>query len=192
MCQALSTTFGKRSESSGHRACLIQQRWENDNLTTLCNDNCTAQIDDWNFNVAYTCYDQTLSVGGKLVPADTVPGRYLDGINLACLMSSGYDEEYDGYPWCLTQSFNWTGSDVVRPDCTATPSDPQCQDPTDIDPGNQRLANLYTDDVLCSSWYVRCHFSRRSVLFDLFPAFSSSFRLASAHHICPTRTIQIS
>lgn len=127
---------------------LTFDRWENDNITALCNDKCIAQVDGWNFNVAYYCYGQTLSVGGKLVPADTVSGRYLDGINTACL--SDLDKE----GWCLTQSLDWTGSDIVRPDCSTSPSDPQCQNPTDFDASNQRLASLYPDDVLCSSWYV--------------------------------------
>jgi hypothetical protein len=125
--------------------CSDDTKWEDDNVTAICNSNCSAQIDDWNFNVAYYCYDQTLTVGGKLVPADTVPGRYLDGIKLACLSS---------YDWCLTESLGWQGSDIVRPDCSVTPSDPQCQDPSNVDSDNQRLANLYDDEVLCSSWLV--------------------------------------
>lgn len=130
-----------------HRMITLD-RWEDDNVTALCTDNCTAQVADWDFNVAYDCYGQTLSVGGRLVPADTISGRYLDGVNMACL------SDLDQLGWCLTQSLNWTGSDIVRPDCATTPSDPQCQNPAAVDPGNQRLANLYSDDVLCSSWYV--------------------------------------
>lgn len=127
--------------------------WTADNVTALCaSSNCSSQIVDWEFAAAYDCYGQTLNVGGKLVPADTVPGRYLDGINLACLID--YDESPESYGWCLTQSLNWTGSDIVRPDCSVTPSDPQCQNPSNVDAGNQRLANLYSDDILCSSWYV--------------------------------------
>lgn len=128
------------------RILLTSARWEDDNVTTICNGNCSAQINDWNFNVAYDCYGQTLNVGGKLVPADAVSGRYLDGINTACLASLDEDA------WCLTESLNWQGSDIIRPDCSVTPSDPQCQDPTNVDSGNQRLANLYSNDVLCSSW----------------------------------------
>ena len=50
--------------------------------------------------------------------------------------------------WCLIESQNWVGSDVVRPDCTAHPSDPSCSDPTNVSPDNQRIANLYGDDVV--------------------------------------------
>ncbi|RMZ84792.1 hypothetical protein DV737_g978, partial [Chaetothyriales sp. CBS 132003] len=123
--------------------------WEADNVTALCTSSCSAQIDDWNFNVEYYCYGQTLNIGGKLVPADAVSGRYLDNINIACLSS------LDELGWCLTESLNWQGSDIVRPDCSLTPSDPQCQNATNVDADNQRLANLYGNDILCSSCFVQ-------------------------------------
>lgn len=50
--------------------------------------------------------------------------------------------------WCLLESQDWVGSDVVRPDCAANPSDPSCADPTDVSPENERIANLYGDDVV--------------------------------------------
>ncbi|KAL8634348.1 MAG: hypothetical protein Q9228_008059 [Teloschistes exilis] len=49
--------------------------------------------------------------------------------------------------WCLLESQDWVGSDIVRPDCTANPSDPSCADPTNVSPENERIANLYGDDV---------------------------------------------
>ena len=128
--------------------------WEDDNVTALCSGNCSSQTSLWNFNVAYDCFGQTLSVGGKLVPADTVSGRYMDGMNIACLSS------YDEYSWCLTESQNWVGSDIIRPDCSVTPSDPQCENATNLAPGNNRLANLYSDDVLCSSCFLQMLYAR--------------------------------
>lgn len=50
----------------------------------------------------------------------------------------------------MLESQNWVGSDVVRPDCTATPDDPSCSDPTAVSADNQRLANIYSDDVVSS------------------------------------------
>lgn len=50
--------------------------------------------------------------------------------------------------WCLIESQDWVGSDVVRPDCSANPSDPSCSDPTNVSPANERIANLYGDDVV--------------------------------------------
>jgi hypothetical protein len=35
-----------------------------------------------------SCLTDTLVVYGKAVPADTVAGRYTDGLNVACLQSS--------------------------------------------------------------------------------------------------------
>lgn len=48
----------------------------------------------------------------------------------------------------MVESQNWVGSDIVRPDCTTTPDDPSCSDPIAVSPDNQRLANLYDDDVV--------------------------------------------
>lgn len=40
------------------------------------------------------------------------------------------------------------GSDLIRPDCNATPSDLFCSNASNIDSPNQRMANLYSDDVV--------------------------------------------
>ena len=37
---------------------------------------------------------------------------------------------------------------MIRPDCTTDASDPSCTDPTDVSPDNERLANLYGNDVV--------------------------------------------
>ena len=37
---------------------------------------------------------------------------------------------------------------MIRPDCTVDASDPSCADPTDVSPDNERLANLYGNDVV--------------------------------------------
>ena len=50
--------------------------------------------------------------------------------------------------YCLIESQDWVGSDVIRPDCTTDASDPSCADPTDVSPDNERLANLYGNDVV--------------------------------------------
>jgi hypothetical protein len=39
-------------------------------------------------NVFMSCLSDTLTVYGKAVPADTVAGRYTDGLGIACLQSS--------------------------------------------------------------------------------------------------------
>lgn len=50
--------------------------------------------------------------------------------------------------YCLIESQDWVGSDVIRPDCTTDASDPSCADPTNVSPDNERLANLYGNDVV--------------------------------------------
>ena len=37
---------------------------------------------------------------------------------------------------------------MIRPDCTTDASDPSCADPTNVSPENERLANLYGNDVV--------------------------------------------
>lgn len=59
--------------------------------------------------------------------------------------SSTNDEDH---AWCLIESQDWVGSDIVRPDCDTDPSDPSCADPIDVSPENERMANLYSDDVV--------------------------------------------
>ncbi|KAL9004719.1 MAG: hypothetical protein Q9188_002471 [Gyalolechia gomerana] len=50
--------------------------------------------------------------------------------------------------WCLLESQDWVGRDVIRPGCTTDASDPSCADPANVTPEDERLANLYGDDVM--------------------------------------------
>lgn len=60
--------------------------------------------------------------------------------------------------WCLVESQNWVGADVYQVDCDANPSDPSCAgNGTGIDPANERMANLYSNDVVCCQ--STCHSS---------------------------------
>jgi hypothetical protein len=64
--------------------------------------------------------------------------------------------------YCLVQSYDWVGSDIIRPDCTdpANSNASQCLDPTDVPPENERLANLYPDDLLCSQCFLNMFYLR--------------------------------
>ncbi len=53
----------------------------------------------------------------------------------------------DDITYCLLDSQDWVGSDVVRLDCTVDPTDRSCRDPANVSPEIERLANLYGDDV---------------------------------------------
>ena len=59
--------------------------------------------------------------------------------------------------WCLSLSYNWTGSDVIRIDCDANPTDPSC---TGDDSVNTRFANLYGNDVLCDNCFIDMMYQR--------------------------------
>ena len=97
---------------------------------------------------------------GKQVPPYTIPGRTLDGLNIACLTSatdismdagiaasivyvtnetdssetSSFKRAAAATDYCLIDSYNWVGSDFIRPDCTLASNlnDPQCLDPTNV------------------------------------------------------------
>ena len=68
--------------------------------------------------------------------------------------SSNGDEDIT---YCLLDSQDWVGSDVIRPDCTVDPTDPSCTDPADMSPDNERLANLYADDVVRNTSNIFYH-----------------------------------
>ena len=47
----------------------------------------------------------------------------------------------------MIESQDWVGSDVIRPDCFQDPTDPSCTDSANVPADNQRIANLYDDDL---------------------------------------------
>jgi hypothetical protein len=61
--------------------------WENDNITDLCSGNCSDAANLWALDVQSACDGEYMSAYGKLIPADSVAARYVDGINTACLYS---------------------------------------------------------------------------------------------------------
>lgn len=124
--------------------------WEEDNATTLCTTECWSAVDEWDQDVQARCNDQTLVAYGKLVSADSVSGRYYDGLHMACL-TNGNSTAEDDFAWCIVESQNWVGSDVIQP--SNTNSDQLA---------NQRLANLYGDDVLCTECFIQLLFQRLS------------------------------
>ena len=122
--------------------------WEVSNLTTLCTANCTQSAQAWRSSVQQACIDDDLIIYSKLVPAASVAGRFTEGLSIACLQSNSSD-------WCMIESQNWIGSDVVRPDCSVDPTNPACIDPANITADNARIANLYPDSMLCSDCFIQ-------------------------------------
>lgn len=62
--------------------------WEEDNLTDLCLGNCSYEATLWDRDVTQACADQWITAYGKLIPADSISGRYVDSISTACLSST--------------------------------------------------------------------------------------------------------
>ncbi|KDN63841.1 putative LysM domain-containing protein [Colletotrichum sublineola] len=118
--------------------------WTDDNLTAICDSGCAQAVGSWNYNASDPCYEQTFTAYGKLVPIWTVTERVVDNLRFACLESRS-----ENYTYCLTESQEWVGADVLRADCDANPSDPTCGgNVTDIPEANVRLSNLYEDDII--------------------------------------------
>lgn len=198
--------------------------WDIDNVTTLCTADCLSTAETWFWDVSDACSDDNMNIRGRLIPPHTVPGRILDGMNIACLRpdtdvsvlpgisgdeiitttepfadnptdaiessifaptdSATLEGELDPVPiemqhvnssnvsprqttdasgtgYCLIDSYSWIGSDIIRPDCSSdTSTDPQCLDPTDVPEENQRIANLYPDDLLCSECFIKMFYLR--------------------------------
>lgn len=61
-----------------------QYYWSLDNVTTLCVRECLDDSSAWVTNVESACTGQTFNVAGKLVPVDSVAGRFNEGVVLAC------------------------------------------------------------------------------------------------------------
>lgn len=61
--------------------------WAADNVTSLCTADCTASAQSWDTEVQDKCKNQNIVVYGKLVPVDSVSGRYVDGLGIACLQA---------------------------------------------------------------------------------------------------------
>ncbi|KAK2773616.1 LysM domain-containing protein [Colletotrichum kahawae] len=129
--------------------------WTSDNTTQLCTTGCLDSSRQWKEDVAGSCEGEFLRSGDQLVEADTLSTRFAEGLEIACLQPSA-DE------WCFVESQEWVGSDVVRPDCAANPSDPWCINPANVTAENSRMANLYEDDLLCSECFLKLMHARIS------------------------------
>ncbi|KAF3482056.1 uncharacterized protein GIQ15_04815 [Arthroderma uncinatum] len=201
--------------------------WHMDNVTALCTADCLYTASNWYWNVFDACSDDYVNVRGRLVPPYTIPGRTLDGMNIACLRPGDDVSQFPGIDgnevtvtevssnsssaandpgtptapdstelgsnldktssspvrlppannthisqrqvassgnttgFCLIDSYSWVGSDIIRPDCSdSTSIERRCLDPTDVPDENQRIANLYPDDLLCSDCFIKMFYLR--------------------------------
>ena len=61
--------------------------WSLDYVTDLCTLACYEAVGSWNEDVQNRCVLDSLVAYGKSVPASSVAGRLVDGLNIACLSS---------------------------------------------------------------------------------------------------------
>ena len=132
--------------------------WEADNITALCTTQCSQSALGWWADVETACSSDTLSAYGRLIPAATIAERYTEGFQIACLKSDTVVDSFvppsgnsGNDSWCLIESQNWVGSDIIRPNCPTVidnSTDPSCSDPTVASPDNERIANLYDSSVV--------------------------------------------
>lgn len=122
--------------------------WTEPDVVALCTTECTAGAQRWKAAVGAACADQYIRSGDKFVPADTLSGRFSDGLNVACAASSSKE-------WCLLESYDWVGSDVVQVNCEANPQDPWCINKAEPLANNSRISTLYDDKLLCSECFIK-------------------------------------
>ena len=104
--------------------------------------------------------------------------------------------------WCLIESQEWVGSDIIRPDCSTDSTHPSCLDPSNVSPENERIANLYPNDMVsesvvleafsCFCWLSVIPHSMNYADYHFSSAVIASSRCSIKgchHHTCPTRTI---
>lgn len=125
-----------------------QVYWELEDVTALCTSQCMTLIKRWKTQVEAACANDWIRSGQRFVPAATLSQRVADGLNMACLQSSTRE-------WCLLESYEWTGSDVIQVDCEANPNDQWCADPGNFASNQSRLSTLYDDDLLCSECFLK-------------------------------------
>ncbi|ORY61421.1 uncharacterized protein BCR38DRAFT_487174 [Pseudomassariella vexata] len=161
--QALNQTISECDQTLLQMTQSLENYWwTDDNLTAICTPNdtttltCADAVSEWNGNAAAACDEQYFAAYGQLVPIWTVTERFVDSTSFACLESWS-----DNFTWCLTESQEWVGADVLRADCDVDPTDPTCSgNVTSIPEESIRLANFYEDDILCNNCFINQLYAR--------------------------------
>lgn len=80
--------------------------WSTDNVTDLCTSDCQESATAWSDLVLSSCANETIFYNNMAVPADSISGRHVEGLNLACMTNSQGSS-------CLVESQDWVGSGMV-------------------------------------------------------------------------------
>ncbi|KAJ8127713.1 hypothetical protein O1611_g5922 [Lasiodiplodia mahajangana] len=99
--------------------------WYQDNVTTLCTSECLSSTKTWWSDVLSDCANDYITVNGRQVPPMTIPGRMLDGMNLACLTP---DTDLTSLPGVVGTEITSTVTSVVN---STVPDDPTAPNGTD-------------------------------------------------------------
>jgi hypothetical protein len=125
-----------------------QVYWQESDVTKLCTSRCIDAAGLWKTKVESACASEWLRYGDRYVPADTLSDRISEGLNMACMQDSANQ-------WCLIESYEWVGSDVVQVDCEAFPTDPWCLNRAEFSANQSRMSTLYDDELLCSECFMK-------------------------------------
>lgn len=127
--------------------------WTREDTSALCSSGCITSAHSWQESVGEQCAGEFLIQRDKLVEAETLAGRFVEGLDLACLQSSSSQ-------WCFVEQQEWTGSDIITPDCAANPADPYCTSAGNVSAEHKRISSLYDDDLLCSECFLKLMYAR--------------------------------
>jgi hypothetical protein len=130
-----------------------QVYWQESDVITLCTSRCVNAAGLWKTKVESACTSDWLRHGERYVPADTLSDRISEGLSMACMQDSAER-------WCLIESYEWTGSDVVQVDCETFPTDPWCLNRAEFSANQSRMSTLYDDDLLCSECFMKQLYAR--------------------------------
>ncbi|TGJ83729.1 hypothetical protein E0Z10_g5023 [Xylaria hypoxylon] len=130
--------------------------WSMENITSLCTSACVDDSSTWVGSVGDACGGQTFSVGGKLVPVDSVALRYVEGITMACLKSDDLPLVYTSDP--LANEAALVQDDLSNPNSTsqtnATTGEP-LYDPHVVAPPSNGEDNPYGPDNITDPAYYQ-------------------------------------
>ncbi|KAF2472769.1 uncharacterized protein BDR25DRAFT_220067, partial [Lindgomyces ingoldianus] len=144
-------------EATAHMSAkgMDENYWYKENITKLCTSQCSTSVNAWLKSVESDCATDTITQGGMVVQAKTVPLQYTHAYNVACLQNSAKE-------WCFLESQTWSGSDYVRyhPAMCLQDQPPElCNDPDfDIDqinPSLQTITGLYSSSLYCNECFLK-------------------------------------
>ena len=125
-----------------------QVYWQESDVVTLYISRCNNAVDVWRTKAESACASYWLGYGERYVPADKLSERIFEGLNTACMQDSAKQ-------WCLIESYEWSGSDVVQCDCEAFPTDLWCLNRAEFSANQSHISTLYDDGLLCSECFMK-------------------------------------